>query len=161
MATITTATNPTIYSWPGNSAPAESDVLLTAAATCKQGQLGYDDGSNKITVVTTTVDDAQWILGETRDTAANSTTMRVRRLQPGTQLLMRVKSNATDETESNTCARGTSYGVIASSNITYLDSNATGDGTEHFKVIKFGSELDGLQMTSTLSPGYVLVEYTD
>ena len=159
MATVaSTATAPRVLSWPGNSAPAAEKVLATSGATWKKGELGLDDGLNKITPVTTTVADAQYIFLDDRDAAANTTTARVMRLSAGTRLLIRTTNAGTDETESAVGVRNGTYNVIVSgaqSNVTVLD---TAQGSGKFKLVQFGSELNPYEYLTTTSPGFVVVE---
>ena len=160
MATVaSTATAPRILSWPGNSAPAAEEVLPVASATWKKGEFGYDDGSNTITPVTTTVVDAQYVFLDDRDTAANTTKARVQRLAAGTRILIRTSSSGADEIEGATCVRNGTYNVIAhgtQTHATVLDSAVS--TANKFKVVQFGSELNEYEYTAALTPGFVVVE---
>jgi len=159
MTTVaSTATAPRILSWPGNGAPDVVSILpvASAAGVWKKGEFGYD-ASNKITPVTATVGDAQYVFLDTRDTRDDDTKARVARLTAGTRILIRNTASGTDGVET-TPTRGTAYGVIvhgANANVTVLDTDNT--TTPKFEVVKKGSELNEYEYLAATSPGFVEV----
>lgn len=151
------AINPTVLSTPSPQGLPLQQILAADSVTWKKGEILYLS-SGTVTPVSSATGGAtnpHYIAAEDQNTATSTSTVWVRKIEPGTRLKMYLTNNGTNALES-AFTKGTKYAAYTASNVAYADVNVTSNAD--FEYERGGSDVEP-NKAPTAAPQWAVFVY--